>query len=75
MYVKLEYQGVFVYLFFYLSIYLSTYLLIYLFISEIIHVGLGLHDILSWVSLCSLKKLYPNDIGYAHVEVLYFDVA
>ena len=48
-----------------------VYLFIYLFILEII----GLYEILTWVSLFSLKrKLIPNDIRYVDVEVLYFDV-
>ena len=31
-------------------------IIIYLFISEIIHVGHGLYELLTWVSLFSLKK-------------------
>ena len=48
MYVTLEHQGVFIHFF------------IYLFISEIIDLGHGLYEILTWVSLFSLKKTYPE---------------
>ena len=37
-----------------------VHLFIYLFISEIIHVGHGLYELLTWVSLFSLIKTYPE---------------